>query len=265
MATFAPANLARGAARRPLPFGLFSVVNFETPFDPHWQAGGVVWDFFYPNTIDSVGHTDNVTGAPSTGTPKVFNVASPLPVGTAIPFSVYGHDKMSAVRMSQEEAEFRALQHLAAFEEHQVSQHLWFGDMNNRPFINEAPTSLGAATSAGVAVGLLEDFIEETYGSLGVMHLSRSMATQLVDVHLLEVRGTQLQTRLGTPVSVSEAYPDGTIRATPALFGLRSEVFYSSQPGSPLIDVKTNDLYAIAERTYLLGYDPTGVGSVTVS
>jgi hypothetical protein len=42
-------------------------------------------------------------------------------------------------------------------------------------------------------------------------------------------------------------------------------VFTSSQPGSPLLDVKNNDLYAIAERTYLIGFDPTGVGSVTLS
>jgi hypothetical protein len=95
--------------------------------------------------------------------------------------------------------------------------------------------------------------------------MSRHSASVLLESQVLMVTGSVLATRLGTPVVAGAGYPDGSIRATPALFGLRSEVFFSSRKDYPTIDARQNDLYAVAERTYLIGFDPTGVGSVAVT
>jgi hypothetical protein len=262
VATFAPAQLAKGAARLPLPYGLFSVLNFDTPADQHWQAGGVTWEFLDSTGIDSVGHPDDTDGSPSTGTPKDFSALDGIE--TALPFSVYGHWKVSPVAYSQASAEEKALEHLRAFEEAQVEKQLWYGLADNEPNLTDDLTDV-ATTDAAEAVWLLEEFLAQTYGSKGVIHMARSVALELIADKVLETKGSQLLTALGTPVVASSQYPKTHIRATPALFGLRSEVFTSSQPGSPLLDVRNNDLYAIAERTYLIGFDPTGVGSVTLS
>lgn len=263
MATFAPAQLAKGAARLPKAYGLFSVLNFDTPAGPHWQAGGVLWDYLDSEGIDSVGHpTDANSGRPSLGTPKNFDDTAGT--ATALPFSVYGHYKQTAINYSQASAEEKAIEHLRAFEENQVESNFWYGTADNEPNLTDGITALGTAEAID-ALGILEDFLATSYGSKGVIHMARSVALALIGTRALETKGSLLQTMLGTPVVASGAYPTTHIRATPALFGFRSEVFTSSQPGSPLLDVRNNDLYAIAERTYLIGFDPTGVGSVTLS
>ena len=262
MATFAPAKLVKGAARLSLPYGLFSVLNFETPTEPHWQAGGVTWEALGQTGIDSVGHpTDANSGRPSMGTPKNFDMQAPdteFPI--ALPFSVYGHQKLTPVAWNQASAEEKALEHLRAFEEAQVESNLWHGSADNKPNLTDDVVEIGAPTDPAAAVWTLEEFLASTYGSKGVIHMNRANALELIADKILEPKGSLLLTGLGTPVIASWSYPKTHIRATPALFGMRSEVFHSSQPGSPLLDVRNNDLYAIAERTYLFGFDPTGVG-----
>lgn len=270
MATFAPGKLVRGAVRQPLPYGIFSVLNFDTPIDPHWQLG-VKWDATAPNgPIDSLGHPSDTgagptapAGRPSTGLPKNFGMDT-VPDGVALPFTVYGHWKVTPIGYTQEESEFKALEHLTAFEEIQVEDEFWTGGAQNVPNLTTGITNIGTGTPEA-ALMLLEDYVASNHGSLGVIHMARSIALKLFGLGLLETKGTKLLTGIGTPVVAGGGYPDTHMRATPGLFGLRSEVFYSSRPGSPLIDVRNNDLFAVAERTYLIGFDPTGTGSVTLS
>jgi len=266
MGTFAPPQLVVGAIRKDLPFGLFSVLEALTPSEPYWQAGGSRWEFLR-TTAEALGAPDE-TGEPSSGVPKKFEPESGDPVwddiADAIPFSVYGHFRTSPIAWSQERAENRAIEHLLHREESQVERQLWNGTYDNSPYLDDSPTSLGSGT-VRVALALLEEFLADTYGSLGVIHMSRKHASILLCETSLETKGSFLQTKLGTPVVAGSGYGNATIIGSPALFGFRSEVFTSSQAGSPLLDTRNNDLYAIAERTYLIGYDPTGVGSVTIS
>jgi hypothetical protein len=80
----------------------------------------------------------------------------------------------------------------------------------------------------------------------------------------LESRGGRMYTRsLQTPVIVGEGYATGMIFGTAPLFGYRSDVFTSSERRGDLLDRSNNNLYAIAERTYLVGFDPCPVLKVT--
>lgn len=273
MATFAPAQLVKGAVRQPLPYGLFAVLNFDTPMQPYWQAGGVTWDVAVTGDVNLVGHPTGageaegvLPGSPSMGVPKNFDMAPAI--DKALPFSVYGQFKVSPIAYSQEEAEFKALESLVAKEQTKVEHALWTGEADNTPFLDDPDSTVAiTGTSPIEAIANLEDHIASSYGSLGVIHMARSVALKLLSSgnHCLETKGSLLQTKLGTPVVAGAGYAKDEIKASPAMFGLRSEVFYSSQPGSPNMDPKNNDLYAIAERTYLIGYDSTGVGSVTLT
>jgi hypothetical protein len=53
------------------------------------------------------------------------------------------------------------------------------------------------------------------------------------------------------------------IVGSPALFGYRSEVFNSSARPGDLLDRAQNNLYAVAERTYVIGFDPCPVVKAT--
>jgi hypothetical protein len=134
----------------------------------------------------------------------------------------------------------------------------------------------GTATDLSTGIGLLENWIASQYGSLGVIHMTRGAALVGLGAYVLDVTGGRLMTRLGTPVAAGAGYPGtsptgatpaaGTswLFASPAVFGYRSEVFTSSSQHGDLFDRAKNNLYAVAERTYTLGFDPCGVAAVLV-
>lgn len=248
---------------------------------------------------DLEGTSEVITSTPTggTGTVTVTQVSGTAPglpkdlgangggLGTASPFTVYGHFTCSPVGFSPEMAQDRATQHLLAREEARVEQAFWTGDLLNDPNLAESandltPTPPGTAVSADAGIAALENFVAGVYGSLGVVHMTRGAASVLLARDRLVQTGSRLTTGLGTPVVAGAGYPGTSpagadpgvgetwVYVTPALFGYRSEVFTSSNRSGDLFDRATNDLYAVAERTYLLGFDPLdglAVGAVLLS
>lgn len=266
----APAGLVIGAARSPLPYGLFSVVPFR-PGGDRWEAG-TQWEAGTCDPADGIGGYDCADPGDTVGLPK--NLATNNGgVGSASQFTIYGHFNCSPVGYTQESAEGLAVAHLLAREEARVEQALWTGDLGNTPaFEDTGTTTLGTGPVAPkTGLALLEQWIGAVYGSLGVIHLTRFAASLLSGS--LTSSGGRLATKLGTPVVAGAGYP-GTgpagepatataqwAYATPALFGYRSDVFTPSNNRGDLLDRGVNDLYAVAERSYLLGYDPCGVAA----
>lgn len=270
----APSAVVSGAARLTLPFGLFSQVTMR-PAGDRWESG-VTWESLTCDPVGGLGSPDVLNEGPGTtvGLPKTLtgNVGS---IGTALPFTVYGHFTASPAAFTPEAAEQRALDHLQTREEARVEQALWTGDLGNAPSLDAAPTDLTGATAVavGTALGLLEEHIASTYGSLGMIHLTRAAALAALAGDWLEARSGRLFTRLGTPVIAGSGYPgtgpagsaigagEAWAFSSPALFGYRGAPFSSSNRSGDLLAKGTNDLYAVAERTYLLGYDGCGVGA----
>lgn len=275
MATIAPAAPVVGATRIPVPYGLFSVAAFRGDGD-RWESG-VQWEALTPDALEWIGQWQ-VPPTTTTGLPK--DLAKNIgPLGEASPFTVYGHFNCSPVGWSPAEAQEQATAQLLAYEETRAEQALWTGHLGNTPNLSVGAEDLapGASVGAAVALGMLEEFIADSYGSLGVIHMSKRGAGAVAALNMVEARGNRLTTRLGTPVVAGSGYPntgpDGLepsenekswMRASPAIFGYRSEVFTSSNTAGDLLDRGLNNLYAIAERSYLLGFDPTGVGAVLV-
>lgn len=270
LTSIAPPATVVGPARQSLPFGLMS--TFATRPGDRWEAG-VQWEADPCSPVGGRGADSCDPETPTIGLPKdLTSLGSPL--GLATPFQVYGHVNCSPVGMSPADAQARAEAHLANGEEARVEQAFWTGDLGNTPFLQDTTTTetLPAETSAAGAIGALESFIGSTYGAVGVIHMTRQLAATLVADGVLQASNGRLTTVLGTPVAAGSGYP-GTgpngeegqwAYVTPALFGYRSEIFTSSNSPGDLLDRSTNDLYAIAERTYLLGYDPCGVAAIDV-
>jgi hypothetical protein len=272
VANYTPPDLVAGAPRVPLPFGLFSVLDPRPDGSAHWRGGGVQFEYLDPFTVDSIGPTQTPQ-SDTQGLPK--NLDFPEDSGdTRDPgyddagvFTVYGHYKVSPIAWSPEDAQARASEVLQAFEEREAERIFWTGDKGNTPNLTDGIAAVGTwdVSKINSAIGALERFIADTYGSLGVIHMNRQLAAAGMTSGTLKANGSRLFTALGTPVAAGAGYPSGSIRATPALFGYRSEIFTSSARRGDLLDTKNNDLYAVAERNYLIGFDPTGVGSVTIN
>lgn len=276
MTTLAPPALVTGAARQPLLYGLFSTFTLRAAGSDRWE-GGVRFDSADCSPADGIGQPDRVP-EDTLGLPKNLDDNRDS-IGEASPFTVYGHYTGPLVGLGAADAQSRATDHLIAREESRVEQAFWTGDLGNTPKLEDAGvTSVQAAAASAVrGVGLLEDFIADSYGSLGVLHMTRAVASMLLGAGLLESKGGRLLTKLGTPVAAGSGYPGtgptgqaaaaGTswVFVTPALFGYRSDIFTSSAAPYDLAQRGQNNLLAVAERSYLLGFDPCGVGAALVN
>lgn len=262
-----------GIARQSLPYGLFSVLTPRVSADEHWQADGIEWEPLGCEPASGIGQPcdDDVIGIPK----NLDSAGGAGGVAEATPFTVYGSYNCSPVGHPIQYAQDRATEHLLAREEARVEQALWTGDLGNTGFASGSVNAgSGAASSLVRALAQLEQWLAVNYGSQGVIHLTREAALLAAEDRGLMVKGNSLVTRLGTPVVAGAGYPgtgptgaepaDGEtyIYATPALAGYRSEVFPGTVPVEAGLDRATNDLHAIAERTYVIGYDPCGTAYV---
>lgn len=262
MAAMAPPQVVQGAPRAPLPFGLFSLLGFRGDED-RWYSG-VVFESLTCEPAGGIGARDCDPEVETIGLPKVFDQGMGT-LGAATPFTVYGHHTCSPIGGTFDRAQAIADQHLQVREEARVEQALWTGDLGNVPNFaganeQDAPVNVGTF-GPKAAVARLELEIARQYGSLGVLHMSREVAA----LAGLEARGGRLFTKMGTPVVAGTGYESDRIVATAPLFGYRSEVLTSSNRPGDLLDRGSNDLYAIAERTYLLGFDDCALLEATVA
>jgi hypothetical protein len=263
----APAALVAAPARTALPFGLGSVLG--------WRNGdrfesGVTWTSLpCQPALGRAGEscqTDAADDIP--GLPKdIENAGGPVP-GYADSFIVMGMYRCLSVGTSVTEAQQWAELALMQGEEARAEQALWFGDLGNVPNLTGAngfppPVTAGAHDTAVAALAAVEDKMAREYLSQGVIHVSRRTAT-LLGRHV-DRQGTRLFTRnLGTPIVAGTGYPDTPdIVGTPPLFGYRSEVFNPSGRAGDLFDTQYNWMNAVAERSYLIGFDPCDVIKAT--
>lgn len=264
-----------GPARVPTQFGLFSVVTPREPNDPHWQGGGVQWEVDSCEPVRGIGAVSCDPDTPTEGLPKDFSDSPFGSLAEATPFTVYATYECSPIGRPIAEAKQRATQRLQAREEQGVEKFFWTGSLGNEPNLTNADVdTLGTGLNMVTALGMLEQFAADTWGGPGVIHVPRIGATVLAQNGVIKTQGGQLQTALGSPVVAGTGYPNsdpagvsapnGTAWAvvTPPLLVYRSEIFTSSSRDGDLLDRGSNDLYAIAERTYLVGFDTCGVAAV---
>lgn len=260
---FAPATVVDPIARTALPFGLFSAVTPRPIGNSRWE-NGVIWEPLTCSPASGIGEVDCLPDpvTPTAGLPKKF----PVPGGTdeASAFTIYGSYECSPIGHTLEYAQQRATEHLLAREEARAEQAIWTGDLENFPAFAGAITETGGPFAPRLAIAIAEQYIATEYGSLGVIHMPRYLAAIMLSEELLEVRGTRLFTRLGTPVVAGAGYPlthpgaepgENWIVATPALMLYRSEIFTATNRTGDLLDRAQNNLFGIAERRYLVGWD----------
>lgn len=269
---YAAPALVQGQPRQGLPYGLFSVLSPRNDESNRWQ-NGIQWE---PLTCEPVsgragagcGPAEEVLGLPKNLEPNSGGV------GDAAAFAVYGHYTCAPVGHEISEMQDLANAHLLSREEAFVEATLWDGRLGNTPnFKDDAETLTGSAVSPLLALAMIEDYIATHYGSLGVIHMTRGALIILSEFGVITSAGSKLVTSAGTPVVAGAGYPntgptgaapsagDFWIYGSPALFGYRSEIFYSSNLEGDLLDRANNVMHTIAERNYLLAYDPCGVGA----
>lgn len=273
MSNLAPAALVEAPARQPLPFGLLSVLAPRPSGDGRWM-NGITWEALGCDPVSGIGQPDCEPGeggiTTAVGLPKNLDKRDAEdPEFEA--FTVYGTHTCSPVGNSLENAQQKATQHLQAGEEARVEQAIWTGDLytdTDAEGFAESAEDAGAG-SLTVAIANLEQWLASNYGSVGVLHMTVKTAALAVTKGIAEVKNNRLVTKMGTPIVAGAGYP-GTgptgqapaagstyVYATPALVGYRSDIF----PGADTeggFDRAVNNLTAVAERVYSVGWDNCG-------
>jgi hypothetical protein len=226
----------------PHPFGLFSIAPPASPTDTSWQAGAM-WESWA--CVDAALTTDPcISGAAQN--PKDFDFCGWL--GQYRPITVYLGIKGSGA--SADVAAATALATLQGAEETAIEEHVWaqFG----------AAATPVSATSLPLALAQVEAALARHYKGTGVIHMNRGVAT-LLSTHLVN-KGDHLETFTGTPVVAGSGYNqelsdepvggDAVIFGTGAFAVRRSDVL-----AFDAWDTAINDHLALAERTYVAGWD----------
>jgi hypothetical protein len=266
---YGPPLVVEGAPRQPLPFGLFTVVDWRDSTDPHW-ANGVEWEpvtcqpasaIDDPDCVKMQGFQQKYAAPPGTGSAERFTVQGAYRCGTPA-----GGQRLA---MGQE----KAVAHLLGREQGQAEYMAWQRMAAQAADITPASGALAPA----YALAALEDWLGRNYGSLGVLHLDRGAASLSSSNGAIEAKGARLFTNIGTPVSAGGGYPKTSPAgaaaaagetwafASPAMFGYRGEVYTGSaqnEVSAGGFDYSHNDLYAVANRDYVVAFDPCGVAAV---
>ncbi|MFC1410402.1 hypothetical protein ACEZCY_14165 [Streptacidiphilus sp. N1-12] len=264
--SIAPLRYVEPQPVAPAAGGLFSVATMLPMEDAHAE-NGVMWE---PLTCAEA----QAGGDPCVAERDPLAVDEGVPEVEATPFIIYGGYNCKLVGHTVADVRNRAQQALYLGEQRATERALWTGDQGNRPRLADptavilGPGSLLAdAVSPEVGLALLEAYLGSGTGGVGMVHLTRDVATLLWRGQMLTTSGTRTTTRLGTLVAAGGGYPgtgpDGSdapagtawAYATSPVVVRRSEVYMNPDTPEQALNKTTNNLEILAERTYVVGWD----------
>ena len=268
----------------PSPYGLLSVVEARyDEADPHWRSG-VQWQ---PLCGDLATTYDPCLAVTGTGGPPPFPPGkdSSLTYETrgATPFSVYALFNCSPAAAA-EEAQRQAQEAMKRLESWQVERSFWTGMAGGETVVfphlaadaevrdvydillqTAADPVTGAAVNIVEAFGQIEKALADCFNGAGVIHVPAELGAAIANASLAKPEGRRLKTLNGNWVVIGNGYPgtspagtapaDGTawIYGTGPIFAYRSRVWVPDLPS--IVNRSNNTVEALAERTYVLGYD----------
>ncbi|MCW6003868.1 hypothetical protein K1W54_04625 [Micromonospora sp. CPCC 205371] len=268
------------------PFGLLSVVDarYDEP-SPHWRQG-VEWDALCGTISTTYDPCFSVTGTgdpPPPPPPKTSELT--FEDRGATPFTVVADFECSPAAWAGEAARLGE-EALTRLESYQVERAFWTGvaagqevvfphlaadaevtDGGAHPVLLQTAATpvTGSVMNVVEGLGLLEQALADCYNGVGVIHVPASLGPLLAAERLVERDGRRLRTIKGNLVALGAGYPgtgpDGSppaaggvwMYATGPVLAYRSRVEVPPQPST--INRSNNTVQAIAERTYVLGWD----------
>lgn len=280
MVALKPRQYVAAPTFTPLPYGLLTALSTEIrqPSDEHW-TGGVTWESICTDTVgltyDECLVVSGVGGS-LPEPPSKSATASFDPRG-ALPFTVYFEIDCSAPGFYDRVDEAITFA-TAIAETRAVEQALWTGvsapnvasvyphlaadaEVNDENMTLQTAAVVVSGSGIVGALGAVEQSLAQCYGGVGVIHAPRGLAPAFADAHLLEREGPRYRTPNGNVIVFGTGYPgtgpDGT--GTNWIYGTGMPFIYRNeltvfQPRES-INRETNTVLALAERTYVIGWD----------
>lgn len=267
--------LVSSPSRTPLPYGLLSVAQVADD-DPHWRLG----IRFETDTCSRASITTE--SCPATGGVNKSATDTWVTRG-AFPVTVYTMPVCSPIG-TDTTYESRVVAALTSGEGRAIEREFWTGENGTLPHLaaNTAVTGTGfdstiieqtaatIITGAPVDIveglGLLEQALATCYGNEGVIHVPQIALAHLAARGLIRIDGARLRSPAGHLIAAGAGYPgtapDGSVPvngvwyvyATGAITVHRTPIEVQGTL-QQAVDKSKNDVYLVAERTYVIGWD----------
>lgn len=195
-----------------------------------------------------------------------------IPTVKSGPIIVYNGFTCRAVGLTEDDMLSRARLALTGGEWAAVERAVWASAdplrLMNDGDVDGAETEVltTQAVSLTKGVGLLEDLLGEQYGGVGVIHAPRAVAGFAAKDWQVDTENGRKVTNLGTRWSFGSypnTGPDGApaaadtawLVATSAVAIRRSEITQRPVTFAEAVNRRTNEVFAIAERTYVVSWE----------
>lgn len=283
----------------PLPYGLLTTLTdaMRETTDLHWQIG-VNYDSVCANggtTYDDC-YAVSGTGVAPVGLPPTKAATTAITHRGATPFTVYAEVDCSAPDFWYRANEVVG-DALTQSEQWQVERAIWTGlaggqlvvfphlsanaeiiDSNGITLQTSTTTVSGGALGpfdVVEALGVIESELANCYDGVGVIHVPRVLLPAFASEGLIKKDGSIYRTVGGNIIVFGAGYtgssPSGVvppssvwIYATGAMFVYRSDAqvlpIQPERGSSGSFDRMNNTIRAIAERTYVIGWDCCQIG-----
>ncbi|SNS58628.1 hypothetical protein [Rhodococcoides kyotonense] len=271
MATVAPPKYVAAPSVTASRFGLLSAADLIQITDPH-ERNGVEWQ------SPPAGPAKYTPYQCNPGSADPISVEDGLPVTQASPITVYNGFTCRAVGLSEGEMLDHARAALAGGEQTALEHVLW-GDADiDLKLMEDGETDLLAddPVSLVAGLGLLEKHLNDSGVGVGVIHSPREYAPLFAAEHQLESEAGRKVTVLGTRLSFGSypgTGPDGTapaagtgwLVATGPVVVRRTEVVHRPDSYASSFDRSNNEIFHIAERTFVVAWDDRVRAAVPVT
>lgn len=261
-----------GPMHEPLPYGLFSSVDWQAVGDPHWEAGVEFEDVecsSLTSTLPDCAGTPGFAKSPAGG-PDFF---------MHDPFTVIGSYKCATGGRPANQAFDIARRRLMGNEEKGAEEIFWSGVTaagTVAPSLSLGNVAAGATpvnlTPPGgpvgpvIALSLLESAMGDCLPGRGYVHMNRGLGEAFASQRLVNTDGQRAWTPMGNRYVFGSGYPDtgpggvlpaaGTawVFGTGPVWGVRGEVFMTPNDVGEAVDRVLNNVTVFAERVYAIGF-----------
>ena len=271
MAVIAPPKYVAAPPVTASRYGLLSAADLITITDPH-ERNGVEFQTPPPGAAKYTPYECH------TGPSDPVTVDDGLPVTEASPITVYNGFTCRAVGLSEAEMLEHTRQALAGGEQAALERVLWGDDDLKLRLMDPVETDVLSQTAVSLVagIGLLEKHINDSGVGIGVIHAPRELGAYFAEKHQMDTESGRKVTALGNRLSFG-AYPGTSPTGTAPAAGTawlvatgpvvvrRTEVTYRPDNYAAAFDRSNNEIFSIAERTFVPAWDDRVRAAVPVT
>ncbi|KXP00900.1 hypothetical protein [Tsukamurella pseudospumae] len=233
----------------PTRFGLLSVADLTPPEDAAHFQFGVEWKANARGDAVRLAAAECMTDEPA----RQFDEGLDFPHALAV--TLYTGFTCKTVGLDEDSVQAEAEARLTAGEGAALERTIWAAAT---PSLTVDATDLGTVPDITAAVGALETHAYRAFAGRGILHAPRALGAVAAGAQLTVRQSNALATPLDTAWSFGDYPQPNRIAVSGPITVRRSGVKVHPMQWADGIDLTTNEVFVLAQRTVVVAFDPGG-------